>query len=140
MNLNKLKYLRNGDVMGGAKCTARTARPRTPLPYTTEVVIYRPLDPDFCGGGVYHQCEKWPQGPFLRPCCPIGRDTPHQEDSRESGHKTAEKALGATFCIGPKGLFYGLVARFSRILLVGRLGGKYPSQSPIGTQGHRKVP
>jgi hypothetical protein len=36
VNLNKLKYLRNEDVMGGAKCTARTARPRTPLPYTTE--------------------------------------------------------------------------------------------------------
>ena len=39
MNLNKLKYLRNDDVMGGAKCTARTARPRTPLPYTT-LVLY----------------------------------------------------------------------------------------------------
>ena len=36
MNVNKLKYLRNDDVMGGAKCTARTARPRTPLPYTTD--------------------------------------------------------------------------------------------------------
>ncbi len=24
-----------GDVMGGAKCTARTARAKTPLPYTT---------------------------------------------------------------------------------------------------------
>jgi hypothetical protein len=33
VNLNKLKYLRNDDVMGGAKCTAR---PRTPLPYTTD--------------------------------------------------------------------------------------------------------
>ena len=38
MNLNKLKYLRNDDVTGGAKCTARIARPRTPLPYTTPVV------------------------------------------------------------------------------------------------------
>ena len=35
MSLNKLKYLRNDNVMGGAKCTARTARARTPLPYTT---------------------------------------------------------------------------------------------------------
>jgi hypothetical protein len=33
---------------------------------------------------------------------------PHQEDSRESGRKAVEKALGATFRIGPKGLFYGL--------------------------------
>jgi hypothetical protein len=90
--------------MGGAKCTARTARPRTPLPYTTEVVIYRPLDPDFCGGGVWwcvSSMRKVAQGPFLRPCCPIGWDTPHQEDSRESGHKAAEKALGATFRIVP---------------------------------------
>jgi hypothetical protein len=56
------------------------------------------------------------------------------------GRKAVEKAVGATFSIGPKGLFYGLVSKFSRILLVERLGGKYPSQSPIGTQGHRKVP
>ena len=42
MNLNKLKYLRNDDVMGGAKCTARTGRRRTPLPYTT--VKGPPLD------------------------------------------------------------------------------------------------
>jgi hypothetical protein len=39
MNLNKLKYLRNYDITGGAKCTARTARPRTPLPYTTPVAF-----------------------------------------------------------------------------------------------------
>ena len=54
----------------------------------------------------------------------------------QSGHKAVEKAVGATFSIGPKGLFYGLVAKFSRILLVVRLGGKLPSQSPIRTQGH----
>jgi hypothetical protein len=58
----------------------------------------------------------------------------------QSSHKAVEKAVGATFSVGPKGLFYGLVAKFSRILLVERLGGKYPSQSPIGTEGHRKIP
>ena len=43
--LNKLTYinaslnkLRNNDVMGGAKCTARTARLRTPLLYTTHYI------------------------------------------------------------------------------------------------------
>ena len=41
--------------------------------------------------------------------------------SQPTGHKAVEKALGATFHIGPKGLFYGLVARFSRILLVGNI-------------------
>ncbi len=56
--------------------------------------------------------------------------------NHQSGHKAVENALGTTFHIGPKGLFYGLVAQFSRILLVGRLDGKCPcSQSPIGTQG-----
>ena len=44
--LNKLTYinaglnkLRNYDVMGGAKCTARTARLRTPLLYTTSIPL-----------------------------------------------------------------------------------------------------
>ncbi len=52
--------------------------------------------------------------------------------NHKSGHKAVENALGATFRIGPKGLFYGIVARFSRILLVGRFDGKCPIQSPIG--------
>jgi hypothetical protein len=56
----------------------------------------------------------------------------------QSGQKAVEKAVGATFSIGSKGLFYGLVAKFSRILLVEKLDGKYPSQSPIGTQGLEK--
>ena len=67
------------------------------------------------------QCEKWAQGPFLRPCGPIGWKASHQEGSRESGHKAIKKALGATFFIGPKGLFCGLVARFSGTLLMGSL-------------------
>ena len=29
----------NYDVMGGAKRSARSARPRTPLPYTTNVIF-----------------------------------------------------------------------------------------------------
>jgi hypothetical protein len=45
------------------------------------------------------------------------------------GHKAVENAIGVTFRIGPKDLFHCLVARFSRILLAGRLGGKHPSQS-----------
>jgi hypothetical protein len=35
----------------------------------------------------------------------------NQEASRESGHNAIEKALGANAKSGPKGLFYGLVAR-----------------------------
>jgi hypothetical protein len=46
---------------------------------------------------------------------------PHQEDSRESGHMAIKKALGANAKSGPTGLFYGLVARFSRALLVGSI-------------------
>ena len=44
----------------------------------------------------------------------------HQEDSRESFHEAIEKTLGS--------------------VLVGRLCGRYPYQSSIGTQGRRKVP
>jgi hypothetical protein len=36
---------------------------------------------------------------------------PHQEDSRESGHKAIEKALGGSAKSDPKGLFYDLVSR-----------------------------
>jgi hypothetical protein len=79
------------------------------------------------------QCEKWPQGPFLRPCGPIGWDASHQEGSRESGHKAIKNAIGAISKNFPKGLFYGLVARFSRILLLG-------ASQPIAPQGRRKGP
>ena len=47
-------------------------------------------------------CEKWPKGTFLWLCVPID-----------------DWLRWATFRIGPKGLLYGLVARFSRILLHG---------------------
>ena len=47
------------------------------------------------------QCEKWPQGPFLRPCGPIGCDASHQEGSRESGHKAIKRALEANAKGGP---------------------------------------
>ena len=41
---------------------------------------------------------------------------PHQEDSREFGHNAVEKSLAANAKSGPKGLFYGLVARLAGIL------------------------
>jgi hypothetical protein len=37
--------------------------------------------------------------------------------NHQSGHKAVEKSLEANFRTGPKGIFYGLVTRFSRILL-----------------------
>ena len=74
--------------------------------------------------GPWGHFSHWPQGPFLWPCGPIFQNPLGGEYPSQSGHKAVEKALGATFCTGPKGLFYDLVARFSRILLVGRLGGK----------------
>ena len=52
--------------------------------------------------------------------------------NHKSGHKAVENALGANMKSDPKGLFYGIVARFSRILLVGRFDGKCPSQSQVG--------
>ena len=58
----------------------------------------------------------------------------YEAANHQSGHKAIEKSLRVTFRTAPKGLFYGLVARFSRILLVGRLGGKYPCQSPVETE------
>jgi hypothetical protein len=92
----------------------------------------QPLGPQGRRKGRWDHFSKWPQGPFLRPCGPILWNPIGGKHPSQSGHKAVENALGATFHIG---LFYGLVARFSRILLVGRFGRKCPKQSPIGPQG-----
>ena len=52
--------------------------------------------------------------------------------NHKSGHNAVENALGATFHIEPKGLFYGLVAQFSRILLVGGFMGSVPANHESG--------
>jgi hypothetical protein len=52
----------------------------------------------------------------LCPDCWLAGILSHQEGSRELGHKAVEKALGATFRIGPKDLFYDLMVRLAGIL------------------------
>jgi hypothetical protein len=60
--------------------------------------------------------------------------SPHQEDSREFGHKAVEKALGANAKNGPKCLFYGFVSRLAWILPT-----KPPNQEDSREFGHKAV-
>ena len=88
------------------------------------------------GKGPWGQCEKCPQGPFLRPYGPIGWDIPPPQREfyriRPQGHK---KALGANAKNGPNVLFYGFVVRLAGILpakMVLKNRATRPSKRPLG--------
>jgi hypothetical protein len=57
------------------------------------------------------QCEKWPQGPFLRPCGPIGWDTSHQASPPRGFWIIGPQDRGK----GPWSQIYVLVARLAGI-------------------------